>query len=200
MRHTKRQLVLRGVLALLTVALLATAACASGGEGSAHAVDSGKLIKDFIYRCFNFAVMAGLLIYLLTKPIRNGLASRREAIEKSLRDAEAARQEAEARFSEYDAKLTKAAAEIEEMRTAIRREGEVERDRILANAREMAEKLKVEAEKAAENEVARARAELRAEASRLAITMAEELLRKHITGDDQQRLVNEYMSKVGELH
>lgn len=200
MTREQRQLILRGAVTLVMVAALATVALASGGEGGEHHVESGVVLKDFLYRCFNFALMIGLLGYLLAKPIRNGLNSRRDAIDKSLRDAEAARNEAEARFAEYDAKLSKASAEIEEMRAAITREGELERDRILVNAREMAEKIKVEAEKAAENEVARARVELRREASRLAIAMAEELLKTQVSAADQQRLVNEYMSKVGELH
>ena len=75
-----------------------------------------------------------------------------------------------------------------------------ELDRILASAHEMAQKITAEAEKTAESEILRARTELRQEASRLAITLAEELLKKQITAGDQQRLVDEYVSKVGELH
>jgi F-type H+-transporting ATPase subunit b len=42
--------------------------------------------------------------------------------------------------------------------------------------------------------------ELRAEAARLAVELAEELLGKNVTAADQKRLVDEYMQKVGELH
>lgn len=171
---------------------------AAGGEG--HQVDSGVILKDFLYRCLNFALLAGLLAFFLAKPIRQGLAGRREGIEKALQDAAAARAEAETRFAEYDAKLSRAAVEIAEISAAIRREGEVERERILANARAMAEKIKAEAERAADNEVARARAELRREAARLAVTLAEELLNQQFTAADHERLVSEYLQKVGELH
>jgi len=177
---------------------LAAAALASGGEG--HHVDSGVLLKDFLWRCLSFGVTLGIVVYFVRKPIRNGLAGRREGIEKALRDAEAAKAEAEAKFAEYDSKLSKASAEIEDIQNAIRREGELERERTLANAREMAEKIKQEAEKSAANEIAKARAELRQEAARMAITIAEDLLKKNVTGDDQSRLVSEYMQKVGELH
>ena len=60
-------------------------------------------------------------------------------------------------------------------------EGELERERILANAREMAEKITLEAEKSAANEVAKARAELRREATRMAIEIAEDILKKNFT-------------------
>jgi F-type H+-transporting ATPase subunit b len=96
--------------------------------------------------------------------------------------------------------LSQASAEIEGIYIEIRREGELEREKILANAREMAEKIKREARKSAELEVAKARRELRQEAARLAIVTAEEILKKRVTPQDQDRLMSEYMQKVGELH
>ena len=198
MSMTQKRIV-RVLSALALVALSAAVVCAESGGGGTHA-NSGAVLKDFGWRVLDFGLMAILLIYLLAKPIRNGLAGRREGIEKALNDAVAAREAAEAKFVEYDVKLTKAAAEIEEMSAAIRHEGELERERILANAHEMAQKITAEAEKTAESEILRARTELRQEASRLAIVLAEELLKKQINTADQQRLVNEYVSKVGELH
>jgi F-type H+-transporting ATPase subunit b len=191
----------KGRLTSAATALLlisASAALAAGGEG--HHVDSGVLLKDFLYRCLNFAVMAGILGYFITKPIRKGMAARREGIEKDLREARAAKEGAEAKFAEYDRKLSKASAEIEEIYASIRKEGELEREKILANANEMADKIRREAEKTAANEVNKAKAQLRQEATRMAIEIAEELLKKNFTKEDHSRLVNEYLEKVGELH
>jgi F-type H+-transporting ATPase subunit b len=182
---------------LLACGLPVLALAAGGGE---HHADSGAVMKDFIWRCVNFAVMAGLLIYFVRKPIKNGLQGRRAEIEKALSDATAAREAAEAKVREYQDKLAKAAAEIDTIYAAIRREGELERDRILASAKEMAAKIEQEADSKAASAVARARAELRAEAARLAVELAEELLQKNVTAADQKRLVDEYMQKVGELH
>ena len=183
--------------ALVAVVLCSGVALASG---DAHHADSGVLLKDFLYRCFNFALTLGILAYFVTKPIRNGLAGRREGIEKSLAAAEQARNDAEAKFAEYDAKLTSAAAEIDEIYAAIKREAELEREKILAGAKDSAVKIKAEAEKLAGNEVAKARIALRQEAVRLAVEIAEELLKKNVNEQDQKQLVDEYMQKVGELH
>jgi F-type H+-transporting ATPase subunit b len=188
---------LRRVVAALLLALLPALALAAGGVGHA---DSGVILKDFIWRCVNFAVMAGLIGYFVSKPIRNGLQSRRAEIEKALADATAAREAAEAKSREYQEKLAKASAEIDSIYAAIRREGELERDRILASANEMAAKIEQEADSKAASAVARARTELRAEAARLAVELAEELLTKNVTAADQKRLVDEYMQKVGDLH
>jgi F-type H+-transporting ATPase subunit b len=128
------------------------------------------------------------------------MAARREEIEKNLREARAAKEEAESKFAEYDRKLSKASAEIEEIYASIRKEGEMEREKILANAREMAEKIGLEAEKTAAYEVSKARARLREEATLMAVEIAEELLKKNFTREDHSRLVDEYLQKVGELH
>jgi F-type H+-transporting ATPase subunit b len=191
-RHLQALAAFFGLLLLPAVAL-----AAGGGD---HQVDSGVILKDFIWRCINFAVMIGLLGYFVRKPIRNALQNRRAEIEKTLADAAAARDAAEARAKEYQEKLAKAAAEIESIYAAIRREGEAERDKILASAREMAAKIEIEADAKAASAVARARTELRAEAAHLAVQLAEELLAKSVTAADQKRLVDEYMQKVGELH
>lgn len=187
-----------GAPALLVGVALPVLAVAAGG-GDAHA-DSGVILKDFIWRCVNFAVMVGLLGYFVTKPIRNALQNRRAEIEKTLAEAAAAREAAEAKARDYEQKLTRAAAEIEEIYAAIRREGELERDKILASAREMAAKIEQEADAKAASAVARARSELRAEAARLAVELAEGLLARSVTEADQKRLIDEYMQKVGELH
>jgi len=188
----------RSVLVLLLIMAAPVLALASGG--SEHAVDSGVIIKDFIWRCVNFAVMVGLLGYFVSKPIRNALQNRRAEIEKTLADAAAARDAAEAKAREYQEKLAKASAEIEAIYASIRREGELERDKILASAREMAAKVELEADAKAASAVARARSELRAEAACLAVELAEELLARSVTEADQKRLIDEYMQKVGDLH
>ena len=184
-------------LLLCFFVLAPVAAFAAGGGGHA---DSGAVLKDFIYRCFNFALMAGLLAYFVTKPIRKGLKGRTAEIEKTLADAEAAKAAAEAKHKEYSEKLAKATEEIAGITEAIRREGEVERDKIIAAAKDMADKIEREADNKAAGVVAKARIELREEASRLAVELAEDMLKKQVSADDQKRLVEEYMQKMGELH
>jgi len=193
----KRNTTIYKALALAVLILVPAVAFASGGEGHA---DSGAVLKDFIYRVVNFALMVGLLAYFVTKPIRNGLKGRKEEIEKTLADAEAAREAAEAKHKEYSEKLAKATEEIAGITESIRREGELERDKIISAATEMAAKIEKEAENKAAGVVAKARAELREEAAALAVELAEEMLKKQVSADDQKRLVEEYMQKVGELH
>jgi F-type H+-transporting ATPase subunit b len=177
--------------------LLPAVVLASGGGGHA---DSGVILKDFAYRCFNFALLVGLVAYFVTKPIRKGLKGRTEEIEKTLADAQAAKEAAEAKHLEYSEKLAKATEEIASITDSIRREGELERDKIIAAAKELAINVEREAENKAAGVVTKARTELREEAASLAVELAEDMLKKQVSADDQKRLVEEYMQKVGELH
>ena len=193
----KHKMYLYRALLLCLFILAPVAAFAAGGGGHA---DSGVILKDFLYRCFNFALMVGVLVYFVNKPIRKGLKERSAGIEKTLAEAEAAKQAAEAKHREYTEKLAKATEEIASITASIRHEGELERDKIVAAAKEMAAKIEREAENKAAGVVAKARTELRQEASRLAVELAEDMLKKQVSADDQKRLVDEYMQKVGEIH
>ncbi len=184
----------------LTLALmvLMTGLVYASGDGG-HA-DGGALFKDFLYRIFNFSIVVAILVYYLRKPLKKGLSGRTDEIEKALNEAEQIKLEAEAKFAEYDQKLVAANAEIAEISAAIKREGELEKEKIIASAREMAVKIEQDAEKAAALEIAKARKELQTEAVRLSVELAEELLKKNFTSEDDTRLIGEYMKKVGELH
>jgi F-type H+-transporting ATPase subunit b len=184
------------LLTLMLVMVLANVAMAAGGG---HA-DSGVLLKDFLYRILNFSIVVAILVYFLRKPIKKGLAGRSEEIEKALAEAKKVKEEAEAKFAEYDRKLDQATEEIAEISDAIRREGELEKQKIIENAKQMAIIIEKNAEKAADMEIAKARRELQKEASKLAVEMAKKMLEQNFTKDDDTRLIDEYMQKVGELH
>ena len=185
---------------LLSVLLLGLIGGISFASGGSHEVASGVLLKDFLYRLFNFAIVVAILVYFLAKPIKRALSGRREEIEKTLAEAKRIKEEAEAKFAEYDLKLARATEEIAEISDSIRREGEREKINIIESANQMAIKIEQDAENAAELEVAKARTELQREAVQLAVGIAEELLKKNFTKDDDARLIDEYMQKVGELH
>ncbi len=190
----------KALTAAASFGFLAAGASVAIASGDAHHVDSGVLLKDFMWRVFNFGITAGILVYFVSKPLKNALAGRREGIEAALTASSDAAAAAETKYAEYDAKLTAAESEIETIKGSIKEEAEAEKLRIVAEAREMAEKIKQEAKKTSENEIAKARLELRQEAVTLAVQIAEDVLKKAVTKEDQSRLVEEYKLKVGELH
>ena len=189
---------LMGVLLLIVLALAGFAS--EGGEG-AHHVDTGKQLKDFAWRVLDFGALLALVIWALKKAnVKGTLAARQEGIDKALREAAEAKDAAEKKLAEYSGKLVAANKEIDEIYAAIRTEGEAEKARIIAEAKVMAEKIREQASQSANQEVLKARTELRVEAARLAVELAEKSIKEKIVKNDQDRLVGEYLTKVVELH
>ena len=187
-------------LCLLFMAVAAAGFASEGGEG-AHHVDSAKQMKDFAWRVLDFAVLIAIAVWALKKAnVKQSLADRRSAIDRSLAEAAEAKAAAELKFVEYNDKLAAANKEIDEIYAAIRTEGEAEKARIIAEAKVTAEKIREQAQQTAAQEVLKARTALRIEAARLAVELAEQNIQAHIRKDDQDRLVGEYLTKVVELH
>ncbi len=185
---------------IFTVVLLASVSFASEGGGAAHHPDSGAQLKDFGWRVLNFAALVGIMLFALKKAdVKGSLAARQTDIEKSLKDAEAARDTAEAKLREYGVKLDRASKEIDELHSAIIREGEQEKNRIIAEANIAAEKIVAQAALSAEQETVKARNELRVEAARLAVEIATGKLAGAIRKNDHDRFVGEYLDKVVQI-
>lgn len=188
-------------LAYIAIVVLAasTGFASEGGEG-AHHVDKGAQLKDLGWRVLNFAVLIGILVFALKKAdVKGGLAARQAQIEKDLKDAQEGRAAAEAKLAEYSSKLDRASKEIDELHAAIIREGEQEKERIIAEARIAAQKIAAQAAQSAEQETVKARAELRAEAARLAVEIATGKLTGAIQKADHDRFVGEYLDKVVQI-
>lgn len=192
------KLILSGLTAVGVLVVAATV-MASGG-GAEHHADSGAVMKDFVWRVVNFVILAGIVYWALKKAnLKGSLADRQAQIEKNLREAREAREAAEAKLLEYTEKLAKANQEVDELRAAMLKEAEAEKQRIIAEAKLSAEKLAKQAVQAADQEVLKARTELRAEAARLAVELAAGKLAGAMQKADHDRLVQDYLGKVGQL-
>jgi F-type H+-transporting ATPase subunit b len=178
--------------------LLVSASICVAEEEASHGVSPAQL-KDFGWRVLCFAVLVAILWWGAKKAdIKGLLAARRDGIAKALQQAAEAREEAESKLAEYNEKLEKATREIDEIYEAIKLEGEAERNRIIAEAKETADRIREQASLAALQEVQTARARLQAETAKLAVQLAEETLKRNVTKLDQDRFVDEYLSKVVE--
>ena len=197
-RSKKNIVTLAYIAALILVASVGFAS--EGGEGAHHVDHAAAQMKDFYWRVLNFAVLIGIVVWALKKAnVKGALAARQADIEKSLKDAEAARDAAEAKLREYSIKLDQAAKEIDEHHAAIVREGEQEKSRIIAEANVAAEKIVAQAALSAEQETVKARNELRAEAARLAVEIATGKLTGAVQKNDHDRFVGEYLDKVVQI-
>lgn len=194
----------------LLIAVLALGACLAGpvavwasepagGESAAEeghgGIPSAK-IWDLVWRTTNFIVLAGVLFYVLRKPLSQGLNNRRQNIAQTLSDLEEKKAQAEAGFKELEAKLADMEAERDRIMADYIRSGEDEKNKIIAGAQDMADRIKKQAEVTIQQEISKAKEELTREIAEMSASMAEDLVRKNINDQDQQRLVEEYLNKV----
>jgi F-type H+-transporting ATPase subunit b len=185
---------------IAVLVLAASTGFANEGGGGAHQVDKGAQLKDLGWRVLNFVVLLGILGFALKKAdVKGSLAARQTQIEKDLKDAQEGKAAAEAKLAEYRGRLEQATKEIDEIQAAIIREGEQEKVRIIAEAKSAAQKIAAQATQSAEQEMVKARAELRAEAARLAVTIATGKLTGAIQKADHDRFVGEYLDKVVQI-
>ncbi|WP_136524089.1 F0F1 ATP synthase subunit B family protein [Geomonas ferrireducens] len=196
----KRTLVYTLSVSALVLGLAAMGFAQEAAEGGHHA-NTGAQMKDFMWRCIDFAALVAIAVWALKKAdVKGTLAARREGIEKTLKEAVEAKEAAEKKFAEYSQRLDEANKEIEVISANMKREGELEKERIIAEAKEAAARIKAQAAAAAEQEVLKAKDELRAEAARLAVELAEQKIKQNIAKGDQDKLVGDYISKVVTLH
>ncbi len=175
----------------LTPAFTALAHASAGGE-----VEEGRNWADFAWRALNFLVLAGLLHWLFAAKVKAFFTGRQRDVKSVLADLAAAKDEAEKKFAEYNAKLDEAAEEIQAMAEMIRKQGLAEKARIVEAAQKMAEKMKEDFRKRMEQEIKIARHELRIEAVRLSLQSAHEMLKRNISATDHAAMVVDYIDKV----
>jgi F-type H+-transporting ATPase subunit b len=175
------------VAALLTLSAL-PALAAGGGEGGSHFP---------LWELVNFGILVAALAYFGRGPLRDLFANRRATIAADIEAASELLEAAEARNAEWEQKLAALDREASELREAARERAENDRERILAEAHEAAERIQRDAVASVEQELRRAQAELREEAAQLATELAAGLLRDQIGEADRERLVDEFISQVG---
>ncbi|MBI5904209.1 MAG: ATP synthase F0 subunit B [Deltaproteobacteria bacterium] len=184
---------LRASLPAVLAVSAASVACASGGaaEGGS-AIPWGEIVKQAI----NFAILAGVLVYFLRKPLSSFLKERSELLRKSIDDAAKARAEAAQKLSVIEARTAKLSDEIAQLNAKMDAEAGAEVRSLRDAATAEIARIRAQAEFAGEQEVKKARQELRKEASVLSAQAAEELVRKTLSPEDQERLVRENLEKI----
>ena len=147
-------------------------------------------------RVMNFTVLAVALFFVLRKPLSQALSSRIKGIKEQLDDLEAQKAEAEKKLAEYNQQLAQLEKEAEKIVDDYVRQGNEAKARILKEAEASAEKLQVQARRNIEHEFEQAKLELQKEIFEKSLVKAEGIIKSKFTGEDQNRIVDEYLKKV----
>lgn len=182
------------LLAVLVMTLTTACLAAEGGECG------GRQIWDMVWRIVNFLILIAILWKLLADKIKSYFSDRRFEIAEMIDTADKARSDAEKQFADYQEKLKNIDRDIQEIRDSIMGELEGEKQRIIEEGKIVAERIIEQAKWSAEQEILKAKNSLRNQVVDMAGDIASGLVASSMTPEDQKRLIEEYLEKVGKEH
>lgn len=201
-----KQLVRRALLTLLLGAcLLGVAGAAGAGSfsyvgsaavGDAAAEEGEGHEHETLFRWINFALLAGGLFFLLRKPLGAFFGERSASIRKGLEEGRRALEASQAQLKAVEDKLQHLQEEIAEFKLAAAREMGEERERMRQATAQEAEKMLQAARSQMDTAAKAAQLELRLYTGRLAVELAEELIRQRLDDAGRRRLVGQFLARL----
>ncbi len=175
---------------------------AEDGSSGGHVTEgslSPRKLKDLMWRVMNFAVLLFILIKFGAKPIGSALSGRKKQIQEEIEDLENKRSEAERSFKEFETKLAGMEDEIGTIVEKAVAQAEVEKVKIIESAHKAADDIKRQAEMAIQNEIVTVRREMKNDMADQATALAEEIIVKNLKPKDQNKIIEDYLNKVGAI-
>jgi F-type H+-transporting ATPase subunit b len=188
------------VFLLALILAPAAALAAEGAHHDAHGIPWAKLIFSFINLAIFLYLFPRLAPAILPKLGLPGsgddLRERQRLVVDALEKAAKAKQESERLQAEWQQKLASLDGELKALRAQAEKEVAAEREEILAAARRLAETIRRDAQRAAEQEVRNAENVLREEVAKQAFAASCRLASSRIGDAEQRRFVRQFIDEV----
>ncbi len=176
--------------------LVSVVFAAAAGGAAANPVTFD--VWTLIWQSLNVLIVMSVLYFLLFKPVAGIMKRREEFVEQTLSHAASARKEAEELLAQYQSQLHEARAEAQRIV-----------EKAAADAEEYARKVRAEADAEAQAMIEKAKADIAAEREKaiaairdemavLAVLAAGKVIGREIQKEDHERLIQEFVAKVGE--
>jgi F-type H+-transporting ATPase subunit b len=154
----------------------------------------------FIWTLLTFLVLVALLTKFAWRPLLAALESRQEAIRKSLDDAQQAKAELERLHQESAQIMRQARAEADQIISGSRADAERLKEDIRQKAKADAEGIVRNAGRQIQLEAEKAVRQLRHEAVDLSVAIASKLIRRNLSKEDNEKLIEEAIDQVEKRH
>lgn len=151
-----------------------------------------------LYQLFIFIVLFLLLRKYALGPIMGVMNARSEKIANDISAAEKNRQEALKLMEEQKAELKAARQDAQKVLETARVSAEKQAEDIVAKAKEEAEQFKKNAQTDIAREKEQAMAALREQVGALSVMLATKIIEKELDGQQQEKLVSDFLKEVGE--
>ena len=150
----------------------------------------------FIWTIAVFVILLALLKKFAWGPLLAALDERQESIRKSLDDADQTHRELERIQQESEAIISKARVQADAIVTETRADAARVRDDLRQQAQAEAQSIIQNAERQIQLETDRAVLHIRQEAVDLSLMIASKLIRRNLTKEDNQALIDEALKQV----
>ena len=150
----------------------------------------------FIWTILTFLILFFVLAKFAWKPLLAALESRENTIKSSLEDAEKAKTELERLNTESEEIMAKARSEAQTIRVEAKAAAEKIKADVMVQAGEDAKKIREEAEKQIQVEKDKAITEIRQEVVNLTMNVAEKVIRKNLSKEDNQSLIEDSLKNL----
>ena len=180
------------ILCIINIVFVTAVFASEEGE-AAHT----SLFKDYLWKIINFGILAFILFKYGRKPLKSFLKQRTELIEKTLKEAKEAKEAAEKALLKVEERLKTKDKEIEEILSASKRSGEEVRESLIQQSDKLREKILEQARVNIEYELKSAKEAIKAEAVEIAMGLAEKKIKERLTKEEQQKLLEESLTKIG---
>jgi F-type H+-transporting ATPase subunit b len=150
----------------------------------------------YIWAIVTFLVLLALLTKFVWKPLLLALEARQQTIQQALDDAQKAKVELERLNRESAMIIRQARVEAEQIITMSRADAERLREELRQKARAEADGIVKTAERQIQLETARAIQQIRHEAADLSVAIASKLIRKNLTKEDNEKLIEDALGQL----
>jgi F-type H+-transporting ATPase subunit b len=153
-----------------------------------------------IWTLISFFILLILLKKVAFPPILKGMKKREETIKQQLEEAQKTKKEAENLLEDYKRQLAEARSEAQKIINEGKSLGENMRKEIVQKAQQESNQIVKRAQEEIELQKQKAILELQEKIADLSIMAATKIINKSLNTEDNRRLVEEYVSKVGDLY
>ncbi len=145
----------------------------------------------------NLLLFIGVLYYFLRKPVREFFAQRFASVRHTLEHAAREKEAATLKMAELDLRLNRLDSELAEIKDQAHREASAERARLRTETDRDIEKNRLTAQREIEAAKQIALADLREFAATKSVELAEQIIRRELTPEDDARLVERVSEELG---
>jgi F-type H+-transporting ATPase subunit b len=155
---------------------------------------------SWVFKFVNFAVLVAILVKFAGKPLKEYFINKHTIVKDKIEEANRMFREAQELKTTYESKLENLDKEIELFKMTVLEDAENEKKKIMSEAMGLVSKLKEQAELTYTQEAKEVTGKIKEEIVRLTMEQAEKLVKERLTKEDHNRMVEDFIEKMGSLN